>query len=212
MVACTFENNIIIKGKKDEERMSKVVIWGLRSDLHSHKFIHRSFFESFLALGFETIWVDDREQNIPYVRKEDTVFAVDVASTFLPKVNGAKYVLHNISPSELGLENNYLNLQVHTNSASGENLGLPYVSWDSNRRILFQPWGVPAPPDSWLKPNSHRSRKEFWVGSIWNNTQNQGNSEFMEDYKSALTKNKLSLVQKGTSTRIHPNGMPEKKL
>jgi hypothetical protein len=191
--------------------MSKIVIWGLRSDLHSHKFIHRSFFENFQALGLETIWVDDREQNVSYVKKEDTVLAVDVASKFLPKIKGVKYVLHNISPALLELENKFLNIQVHTNSSSGENLGLPYVSWDSDRRILFQPWGVPAQPKYWLKFNSVQKRKEFWIGSIWNNAQNQGNSVFMQGYRSALKRNKISLVQKGTTTRIHPNGMSEIK-
>jgi hypothetical protein len=42
--------------------MGRIVIWGLKTDLHSHKFIQNAFYTNFKKMGFETFWVDDREK------------------------------------------------------------------------------------------------------------------------------------------------------
>ena len=65
-------------------------MWGLKSDFHSHKFIQGAFYRNFLDMGFDAIWVDDLEKNVNLIGSGDIVFAVDVASRFLPIVKGAK--------------------------------------------------------------------------------------------------------------------------
>jgi hypothetical protein len=189
--------------------MAKVVIWGLKTDLHSHKFIQGAYYRNFREMGFETCWVDDRPTNVDIVAKNDIVFAVDVASQHLPFLNGAKYVLHNMSSEKINLEKGFIHLQVYTNSATGLNCGLPYVQWDSEQRTLFQPWGIPTDPKTWRKAQKAQSKREFWVGSIWNNDLGQGNSEFMKQYITALERHKIRFIQKGTSTRLHRNGISE---
>jgi hypothetical protein len=189
--------------------MGKVVIWGLKTDLHSHKFIQGAYYRNFREMGFETCWVDDRESNIKIVTKDDIVFAVDVAAEHLPLLNGVKYVLHNMPSEKIKLEKGFINLQVYTSSATGVNCGLPYVQWDSKLKTLFQPWGVPTNPKTWGKPQKAQSKKEYWVGSIWNNDLGQGNSEFMKRYVTALEHHKIRFIQKGTSTRLRPNGISE---
>jgi hypothetical protein len=191
--------------------MAKVIIWGLRSELHSHKFIHNGFFLNFRNLGYETLWVDDRQNHRELVKPGDLVVSVDVASKNLPIVKGARYILHNISAAELGISEKYIQLQVHTNSSAGVNVGLPYISWDCSTKTLFQPWGVPTAPRHWREASTARSNKEYWTGSIWNNEQNQGNSDFMARYIEVLRKRNIEFVQKGTPTRFHPNGISELK-
>jgi hypothetical protein len=63
-------------------------------------------------MGFEAIWIDDKKSNASLIRKGDIVFAVDVASDELPLVKGAKYVLHNILPSEIGLESGFISIDL----------------------------------------------------------------------------------------------------
>ncbi len=191
--------------------MGKIVIWGLRSDFHSHKFIQGAFYRNFLDLGFQAIWIDDLEENAKFVESRDIVFAVDVASRFLPIVRGAKYVLHNLSAESLGLDGGFINIQVHYAKASGVNLGIPYVHWDAEKRTLFQPWGVPTQPKVWRLPKQAKSTKEFWVGSIWNNELNQGNSDFMEGYISSLEGYGIDFSRHGTPSRFHPRGISESK-
>lgn len=113
-------------------------------------------------------------------------------------------------PSEkFKIEKSFVNLQVYTNSATGVDCGLPYVKWDSDQRTLFQPWGIPTNPKSWRKAQKARSKKEFWIGSIWNNDLSQGNSKFIEHYTTALERHNIRFIQKGTSTRFHRNGISE---
>lgn len=191
--------------------MQRIVIWGLKSDLHSHKFIQRSFYTNARQLGFESVWVDDSKPNASLVKRGDIVFAVDVASKELPVVRGAKYVLHNIEPTEIGLDSHFVKIQVHTKSSKGENLGQPYVHWDSSSRTLFQPWGIPGSPRSWLMPRKRDLNTEYWVGSVWNNDLNQGNAEFMKIYIEYLQDQGIKFVRKGTTSRFQPRGVSESK-
>jgi hypothetical protein len=191
--------------------MGKVVIWGLKTDLHSHKFIQSAYYRNFLEMGFETCWVDDRASNAKIVAKNDIVFAVGVAAQHLPLLNDVKYVLHNMPTEKLNLEKGFINLQVYTNTATGVNCGLPYVQWDNELRTLFQPWGVPTNPKTWRKEQKTQSKTEYWVGSIWNNELGQGNSEFMKQYVAALEIQNIRFIQKGTTTRLHPNGTSESR-
>jgi hypothetical protein len=108
----------LIKSRSGEI-VGKVVLWGLKSDIHTHKFIQGAFYRNFIDMGFEAIWVDDLAKYDNLVNRGDILFAVDVASRFLPIVKGAKYVLHNISAEKLGLDEDFINLQVHTSSATG---------------------------------------------------------------------------------------------
>ena len=191
--------------------MNKVVIWGLKSDFHSHKFIQHAFYTNALKMGYESIWVDDRESSADLINRGDIVFAVDVAARFLPVIAGARYVLHNISPESIGINNNFVKVQVHTKAAKGENLGIPYVHWDNATRTLFQPWGVPSSPKVWKKANHISTNKEFWVGSIWNNDLNQGNSDFMKGYIENLSTHNIRFLRKGTPSRFQPNGISESR-
>jgi hypothetical protein len=52
---------------------------------------------------------------------------------------------------------------------------------------------------------------EYWVGSIWNNELNQGNSTFMKGYIQTLSDNGIKFFQRGTPSRIHRRGISESK-
>lgn len=165
----------------------RFVIWGLLSSNHTHRHIHSGFFEAGLQLGFETIWLSDSIESKNKVRAGDLVFASNMASRFLPIANDARYVLHNLNPSQLGLAPEAcLKLQVYTKAAAGDSLGIPRVNFDSGSRTLYQPWGVPTAQSSWLPPRSETSAHERWIGSVWNNRQNQGNAEVIKQYSKAL--------------------------
>ena len=191
--------------------MNKVVIWGLKTDVHSHKFIQAGFYKNANYLGWETIWVNDNRENQKCVKPGDIVFAVNVACKHLPIVRKAKYVLHNIAPESLELDHNYVVIQAHVNGVSGQNLGIPWVYFDSKTKTLFQPWGVPSLPSEWLRPSLRFSNRESWVGSIWNNDLNQGNSVFMQSYKDALKSSGIVFKWEGTASRFRRNGITEKR-
>jgi hypothetical protein len=191
--------------------MSKVVIWGLKNTRHSHKFIQNGFYINAQRMGMTAHWVDDKKSNREVINRGDFVFAVNVASTHLPVVQGAKYILHNISPDTIGIDRNFINLQVHVKESKGINTGLPYIHWDANARTLYQPWGVPSVPSEWLKNKTTNTNYEYWVGSIWNNELNQGNSEFMKGYIKTLKNMNIKFVKKGATSIVQPRGISESK-
>ncbi len=191
--------------------MNKIIIWGLKTDVHSHKFIQSGFYKNAIYLGWETVWVNDSQENEKYVKPGDIVFAVNVACKHLPIVRNAKYVLHNISPENLGIDRNYIVIQTHVHGVPGQNLGIPWVYFDFESKTLFQPWGVPSPPSEWFTPSSRVSSRESWVGSIWNNELNQGNSEFMQRYQDALKSSGIAFRWEGTASRFRRNGITERR-
>lgn len=187
----------------------RIVIWGLKSVRHTHRFIHSSFYRNFEHLGYEVLWVDDLKRNQGLIRKNDVIIGVNVANRYLPIRSDTKYILHNISPEDLGLEDNFIQLQVYTLESYGESLNKPWIKWNSQKRILFQPWGVPTPKSKWLQPVLSPGKEEIWVGSIWNNSENQGNEIEINEFKDTLRNFNLTFKQIGSPSFFRPNGISE---
>lgn len=190
--------------------LNKIIVWGLKSNIDSYKFIHKSFYENAQRMGFEAIWVDDLEKNRSLVNRGDIIFAVDRARKNLPVRSDVKYVLHNISGRELGFDKNYIQIQIFDKNSTGNSIGLHWVKWDETSRTLFQPWGIPIETCLWRHPSVKKRNVEFWMGSIWNDDLNRGNSLFMEKYILELRNQGISFHRKGTPTRLQPNGISEK--
>jgi hypothetical protein len=187
----------------------RIVIWGLKSVRHTHRYIHDAFYVNFQRLGYDVLWLDDQSDSPSLIRKNDVIFVADVARQYLPARTDIRYVLHNISPEELSIEKNYLQLQVYTGSAIGDAIDFPWIKWDSGKRILFQPWGIPTLQTEWLAPATRPGKVEYWVGSIWNNPSNQGNEPAINEYKSSLKKQNLNFKQIGGPSFLLPRGISE---
>lgn len=188
----------------------KILIWGLKSVRHSHRYIHSGFFSNFQQMGYETLWVDDEVKSQDFLKAGTIVLSVNVASRYLVKKPNVSYVLHNIDPLNLGLDSNYINLQVHTSSARGVSLGSDVLKWDSSSRTLFQPWGLPITESDWLEHSSNKGAREYWVGAIWQNNLGQGNREVIDQYRSALRAQGIAFRRVGGVRWLTRNGISEK--
>jgi hypothetical protein len=168
------------------ETVNRAIIWGLATKPHTHRYIHQGFFETFQAMGWEAAWVDDLPENNALIKPGDLIISVDIASNHLVNYAHAKYILHNVERPELKNHSNVTFIQVFTHRAKGESVFGSRCLWNQSTRTLYQPWGIPSEPETWLEPQVKKSRTEFWVGSVWNNELNQGNSQVIADYKIAL--------------------------
>lgn len=183
-----------------------ILIWGLKSVRHSHRFVHEGFYNAFKKLGHEVGWVDDENQNTA-IPAGSILIVSGMASRNFPIRSDIKYVMHNVLPtsvqqSELNIKNpKTLKLQVHTNDANGEVFqNLPYVSFNADTSTLYQPWGVPVEMNQWISTvNPKPGCTEFWVGAIWNNSLNQGNTEIIRKYKKILKSRKIKFKRVGGS-------------
>lgn len=190
-----------------------VVIWGLRHKRDTFRYIHRAWVQALSRSGRPVTWVDDDPRAASAVDDKAIVVAVNVAAHHIPRVRGARYVLHNIDPQPFveiaDRRNHVLQLQVWSepvrNLVSTSEV-LPCVALDLEKHVLYQPWGTPFPETSWkTEPLGTAARSEFWIGSVWDNPQNQGNESMIREWRSVLQ-------SAGIHFRKVPYGWPDTQL
>jgi hypothetical protein len=185
----------------------RFIIWGLKSIRHSHRYIHKGFFDTLKNLGLDVLWLDDKKNNQDLVKSGDIVIAVGIQSSYLPLNNRVHYVLHNFNSVQAEIIPSHIKLQVHTIDAKGENLDNSVSVWDEKERTLYQPWGIPESQEIWLPPTLWRSKKEFWVGLVWDNELNQGNARVIEEYKNHLKEREISFKKIGGTRALTRDGV-----
>ena len=194
------------------------IIWGLPNRRHSHRFIHKGFYENLKRMHPDVYWLPDSRKAELSPFKRRLIIASGMASRHLPILPNTDYVLHNVELSDRQrfstevLNSKILHLQVYTKTASGDSdKNSPYISLDLKNRTLFQPWGTPTPRHEWRSlTNKNLTNIEYWIGAVWNNKQNQGNSETIETYKKVLDKYSIEFRRIGGS-RFRKDGISEAK-
>lgn len=190
-----------------------IIIWGLRNTQHTHRFIHNSFFRCLKKSGAAVQWLDDEPGEHHKVPRGAVIITSNIEFEHLPRRPDLRYVSHNLpepTVSDLDrLSRGHLKLQVWTKNSKGKVVGnTKTVTFDSESRTLYQPWGTPWSESEWLQPSPNaqaRRRYEFWIGSIWNNERNQGNEE-------AISKWRLVLQGIGTKFVPVPHGWPDSQI
>ena len=185
----------------------KIVIWGLRTTRHSHRYIHEGFFETFKRMGFNVVWVDDKPENQKYLDGNNLVLAVNIASVHIINNPNNYYVTHNFDIPDFVDVENVLKLQVWTNDSKGESIDSSVALYDKDSRTLFQPWGLPEPESEWLNPRNVKGRTEYWVGAVWNNSLNQGNQSAIAQYKAALKDQGIRFQRVGGTRWLTKTGL-----
>lgn len=163
-------------------------------------------------MGYEAAWLDDHPGNSDLIARDSVVFAVGIADTHLPIVKGASYVFHNVSETTISRVESFIKLQVFTFNSTGQELDSPVVIWDKSKRTLFQPWGLPFSHVPFLSPPQNSSRREIWIGAVWNNSRNQGNRATIQEYKSALNERGIKFRRIGGTRWITRNGISEETM
>lgn len=190
--------------------IERLVVWGGNNgDGHSHRWIHRAFYENALKLGIEAYWAIDDPEDQPLVVPGSTVIAADVWSEHIPAVPGTDYVLHNMDGSHPLFaevdENRVLRLQVHTDDAFGEQWAT-FRHYDRSGRILFQPWGTDLSADEFMDPvYNPTSHDVVFVGAIWSDQYEGtelGNVEMISELHRICAERKLSFNH---LTQVSPN-------
>jgi hypothetical protein len=185
----------------------RFIIWGLRNSRHSHRYIHKGYFETLRRLNVEALWLDDLEKNRESIRSGDFVLAAGVACNYLPISHKVKYVLHNVDNPNFQEVAKKLNLQVFTTDSRGEKIDETIALWDQKEKTLYQPWGLPEPREDWLTPQRSKSKKENWIGAIWDNELHQGNREQLAIYAATLKIHGIRFKRLGGTRSISIEGL-----
>lgn len=180
------------------KKFHKVVLWGLRTQRHTHRYIHHTFYRTLRKINAPVVWVDDTARNASAIEKNDLVISVNIAGRHLPLLNDVFYCLHNfddtvhdrIAPSK------NIRLQVYTNQAEINSEKWDAVTFfNTEKRQLCQPWGTDLTAEEFLPPvEGTRLKISFWIGSIWNNELNQGNLREIAALKKALARKSITFI------------------
>jgi hypothetical protein len=202
---------------KDEQEQTetrkpnRIVIWGLRKKWHTHRFIHKAFYENAKKLGYKTIWIEDERKNAKYIEPGDLIISSGMFGKMVPEKfkfedynlpirDDIYYCLHNIKDVFKDKLNpqNYINLQFYNNSVPGidniEKWG-PATYFDKKSKTLYQPWGTDLLAEEFKKPIFNKNKFVFWIGSVWNDKNNHGNIETINEFKKVLTNNGLKFIK-----------------
>lgn len=187
----------------------RIVIWGLKKVYHTHRHIHQAFYKNAKKLGYEVIWIEDDKVNQKHIKPGDIIIASDVHGKMikekinfedynLPIRDDVQYCLHNykdIFKSRLDTKK-YINLAVYSNEAENSDIKLDEFRFvNSKTNTLYQPWGTDLLFENFKKPVYNKNKTVYWIGSIWNNKENQGNIIQINKLKEVLKEFGLKFTQ-----------------
>jgi len=200
----------IFMQKMETNKIKRIIVWGLRNKYHTHRHIHQAFYENAKKLGYKALWLEDEKKNAKYIEVGDLIITSGpvgnmVAEKFtfedynLPVRNDVFYCLHNIKDVFINKlnPNNYINLQVYSSLhlKNSDEVWGPATRFDKNTKTLYQPWGTDLLAEEFKKPVFNKHSLVFWVGSVWNDADNRGNIEAVNELKQVLKKNHLNFIQ-----------------
>lgn len=183
------------------KNLHKVVIWGLRSQWHSHRFIHQGFYETLRRLGVPVVWTD-YGASPGVIESGDLVITSNAhgrltsKNTLAPLREGAYYCFHGFGgiPYQIDSER-YIRLEVFTRAAlKAEQRWDEATYFDPSSRTLYQAWGTNLFEEDFRQPTASRLPVVFWVGAIWNNELDQGNVRQIAELKRVLRDRSLRFV------------------
>ena len=191
-------------------KINRIVIWGLRKKWHTHRFIHKAFYENAKKLGYEVIWVEDEKKNAKFIKPGDLIISADPVGKMVPEKfkfedynipvrDDIFYCLHNMKTifTDKLTKRRFLSLCIYNNSCeiipNIEKLGT-VTFFDKKNRTLYQPWGTDLLDYEFKKPIFRKNNFVFWIGSIWNDVNNHGNVEEINNLKNVLKENNLKFI------------------
>lgn len=191
--------------------IKRIIIWGLRKRWHTHRFIHKAFYENAKKLEYDVIWVEDEKENANLIKSGDLVIFSEVQGKMVPEKNkfedynlpiidGVYYCLHNVKDIFYSKINkkNLLNLKVYINDIEGKDGNEKWregVIYNNIQNTLYQPWGTDLLDFEFKGPVFRKNKFVFWIGSVWNDSENRGNARAITNFINILKKKKLFFIK-----------------
>ncbi len=192
-------------------KIKRIVIWGLKYKYHTQRHIHKAFFQTAKKMGLQTIWLEDIKNNARKIKSGDLIISTQAIGKMVPeKFNfedynipikeGVFYCLHNYKEVFINKieDKNLIKLQVYNNTDGAEESDQkwnPVTFFNSKTRTLYQPWGTNLLPNEFKKPVFSKKPFVFWIGNVWNDKHNQGNINEIAELKKVLSKNKIRFIK-----------------
>lgn len=161
--------------------MNKVVIWGHKLHESTHGYVHSSFKKAFDFLGYETLWIDQRD-DISSIDLSDSLFIVEHSKRHgMPYLKDCKYVGVNFQ-NEFEENNipkeNVIAFRHQCDTFDQETFKEKDVEkisdlsyWDGSDRTLYQAWATDLLPHEIDHKNpipfNENSKKLNYIGMLY---------------------------------------------
>jgi hypothetical protein len=170
----------------------KFISWGFRNINSTHSFIHYAYKKAFESMGWKSYWFDNQDDVSNFDFSDCLFLTAGGADQKIPVRKDCRYILHNCDLDKyLDVIDNSIILQVYTKSVLERDVEKinSCVFYQKNGNVLYQPWAtdfLPSEINLLDRLDFNSDKNVNWVGSIWNNSQNQGNIIEMEQLKISL--------------------------
>ncbi len=179
-------------------KFNKIIIYGYLLHEHTHSYVNQGFYKAFKHLGYETLWINDKN-NVSNINFDNCLFLAEGSSCKnIPINKSSYYILHNCDGKQFESipTSNKINLQFFHKDVLNRNLtkinDWTFVGHD----IIHFPWATDLLPHEFNENDARNeiiNRECVWVGSY-----DQGNSEFqnhseLDPYFDLCRQNKISV-------------------
>lgn len=166
------------------EPYSKVIIWGHKLHTHTHSYIHYSFDKAFRYLGYETLWLDDKD-DISNINFNNCFFITEgQVCKKIPLNSTSKYVLHNCDAKQFDIipKENKFNLQFFHSDVLTRGYNKINDWTFQGEDVIHFCWATDLLPHEIDENQAHNEvyqRKCIWIGSYDNGDKSdfQNNTE-----------------------------------
>ncbi|MFC1842087.1 hypothetical protein ACFLYU_00305 [Candidatus Dependentiae bacterium] len=163
-------------GIKHPLPFNKVIIWGHKLHSHTHSYIHYAFYKAFKHLGYETLWLDNKD-DVSEIDFSNSLFLTEgQVDGKMPVRGDCRYILHNCKPDrykQIFDTGNCIILQVYTHDCLDRNDKRieKCMHIDTKNRVIYMPWATDLLPheiDEIKKQVALEEKENFacYVGTI----------------------------------------------
>lgn len=198
---------------KNTYPFDRVVIWGHKLGSHTHSWIHWAFNRAFQHLGYETFWLDNKD-DISNIDFSNTLFITEgQVDQNIPLRSDCRYILHNCDEAKYGdlsQQGNCINLQVYTHKCLKDNVDKidDYIYVNYKSHYIYMPWATDLLPHE-IEENKkkiesiHKEPYIVWIGTIGGGKF--GNIQEITPFKDAATKDGILFFHKFMHTSMKDN-------
>lgn len=195
----------------NEEKIKRIVIWGLKYKYHTQRHIHQAFYKNAKKMGYDVVWLEDSKKDAKKIKGGDLIISSAAIGRMVPEKftiddynlpirEDVFYCLHNYKDFFVDKLKfcNLTKIQFYSNENGSEQSDQKWSEvtyFNTKSRTLYQPWGTDLFPEEFKKPVFNKGSLVFWVGNVWNDKNNHGNLNEIAELKEVLFENKLKFIK-----------------
>ena len=191
-------------------QVSKVILWGHKLHTHTHSYIHWGFSRAFKHLGYETYWLDARDDIRAFDFKNALFITEGQVDRGIPIRDDCYYIIHNCVAKKYQhlLDNGRaIILQVYTHDCLTRQEPALSLCFHYNipQSTIYMPWATDLLPheidaikENIALPNAKKNHATF-IGSIMGG--HFGNQPQINAFKRAIKQSNIEFEHGGVNNK-----------